>query len=412
MPWTHSVLPILLIAFVLQKGATLTEGADGDGFVTTSGVHFMLNGSPFYANGFNAYWLMLFGSDPSQRSKVPSAFQEATSHGLTMARTWAFSDGGNYSPLQYSPGSYNEKMFQGLDFVVSEARKSGIKLVLSFVNNYETLGGKKQYVEWARSQGQSISSEDDFFTNPLVKTFYKNHIKTVLTRRNTVTGIAYKDDPTIMAWELMNEAWITEMASYVKSIDGNHMLEAGLEGFYGQSSAQKQQNNPYFLVGTDFIQNNQIPGIDFATVHSYPDQWLNASDYENQLSFLNNWVTTHIHDAQNILRKPLLFAEFGKSSKESGYSPSQRDQFFETVYSAIYSSASSGGAAAGSMFWQLLTEGMDSYRDGYEVVLSESPSTANLIMAQSKQLRRITKMYARLRNVEIWRRVNENGGKI
>lgn len=63
------------------------------------------------------------------------------------------------------------------------------------------------------------------------------------------------------------------MASYVKSIDGNHLLEAGLEGFYAQSAAQKQQNNPDFLVGTDFIENNQIPGIDFATVHSYPDQW-------------------------------------------------------------------------------------------------------------------------------------------
>lgn len=63
------------------------------------------------------------------------------------------------------------------------------------------------------------------------------------------------------------------MASYLKSIDTNHLLEAGLEGFYGQSDAHKQQNNPHFQVGTDFILNNQIPHIDFATVHSYPDQW-------------------------------------------------------------------------------------------------------------------------------------------
>ncbi|KAL6193169.1 hypothetical protein ACLB2K_034253 [Fragaria x ananassa] len=48
------------------------------------------------------------------------------------------------------------------------------------------------------------------------------------------------------------------MASYLKSIDGNHL----------------QQTNPkYFQVGIGFIANNEIPGIDFATVHSYPDQW-------------------------------------------------------------------------------------------------------------------------------------------
>ena len=83
-----------------------------DGFVKTRGVQLVLNGYPFYANGFNAYWLMYMASDPSQRDKVSSAFQEAKSHGLSIARTWAFSDGGSYMPLQYSPGSYNEQVFQ------------------------------------------------------------------------------------------------------------------------------------------------------------------------------------------------------------------------------------------------------------------------------------------------------------
>lgn len=63
------------------------------------------------------------------------------------------------------------------------------------------------------------------------------------------------------------------MASFVKSIDRNHLLEAGLEGFYGQSTPQRKSLNPGFNIGTDFIANNRIPGIDFATVHLYPDQW-------------------------------------------------------------------------------------------------------------------------------------------
>lgn len=104
-------LVFLVLLVILEQRIIVQVEAD-DGFVKTSGVQIMLNGSPYYANGFNAYWLMFLASDPSQRSKVSSAFQDATSHGLNIARTWAFSDGGGYKPLQYSPGSYNEDMFQ------------------------------------------------------------------------------------------------------------------------------------------------------------------------------------------------------------------------------------------------------------------------------------------------------------
>lgn len=67
-----------------------------------------------------------------------------------------------------------------------EARKYGMKVILSLVNNYESLGGKKQYVEWARSEGQSINSEDDFFTNNVVKGYYKNHIKVTSILRHLI----------------------------------------------------------------------------------------------------------------------------------------------------------------------------------------------------------------------------------
>ncbi|KAL7223901.1 hypothetical protein ACSBR1_025377 [Camellia fascicularis] len=404
------------IALLIQKQWHHVQVEAGDNFIRTRGVHFMLNGNPYYANGFNAYWLMYVASDPSQRNKVSAAFREASSHGLSVARTWAFSDAG-YRPLQYSPGSYNEQVFKGLDFVIAEARRYGIKLVLSLVNNYDSFGGKKQYVNWARSQGQYLTSDDDFFRNPVVKGYYKNHVKTVLNRYNTMTGIVYKNDPTIMAWELMNEprctsdpsgrtiqGWVMEMASYVKSIDRNHLLEAGLEGFYGQTTPQRKRLNPGYNIGTDFIANNRIPGIDFATVHSYPDIWLSNSNDQSQLSFLENWLSTHIQDAQYLLRKPLLITEFGKSWKDPNFSTYQRDLLFNTVYYKIYASAKRGGAAAGGLFWQLLTEGMDSFRDGYDVVLSQSPSTANVIAQQSHKLNQIRKIFARMRNVERWKR--------
>lgn len=83
------------------------------------------------------------------------------------------------------------------------------------------------------------------------------------------------------------------MAAHVKSIDNDHLLEIGLEGFYGESVPQRKQSNPNTAItGTDFISNNQIPQIDFATLHIYPEQWYiypstcNVKFYIN--SILNN----------------------------------------------------------------------------------------------------------------------------
>ena len=67
---------------------------------------------------------------------------------------------------------------------------------------------------------------------------------------------------------MIKQGWIEKMTSHVKSIAENHLLEAGLEGFYGE---YKTEINLGFSVGTYLITNNQIKGYDFATVHSYPD---------------------------------------------------------------------------------------------------------------------------------------------
>ncbi|WJX19714.1 mannan endo-1,4-beta-mannosidase [Trifolium repens] len=306
----------------------------------------------------------MFASDPSTRFKVTSTFQQASQHGLNLGRTWAYKDG-DYKALQISPGSYDENVFRALDFVISEARKYGVKLILGFVNNWLDLGGKPKYVEWARERGQNVKSEDDFFTHPVVKQYYKNHVKVVLTRKNTINGMLYKDDPTIFAWELINEPqchndtsgksiqnWVGEMAAYVKSIDNNHLLEIGLEGYYGETMPQKMQFNPNtYQTGTDFISNNQIPQIDFATIHLYPDTWLNDSNKSVKNAFVDKWIESHIQDSNTILGKPIIIAEFGKSSNSSGYSIAKRNSYFRKIYKAISTSAINGGSCAGGIFW-------------------------------------------------------------
>lgn len=124
---------------------------------------------------------------------------------------------------------------------------------------------------------------------------------------------------------------------------------------------------------------------------------------------MNNWLSAHFLDAQYMLRKPILVAEFGKSFKDSGYSNYQRDELFNSVYYKIYFSAKRGGAAGGAMFWQLLTEGMESFDDGYGIKLGESSSTANVIAQQSHKLYMIRKIYGRLANVRRWKRARNRG---
>ena len=76
--------------------------------------------------------------------------------------------------------------------MVSEARKYGVKLVLSFINNYKDYGGKAQYVEWAKSGGVSIGGEDDFYTNGVVRDYYKNHVKVYTSSIGQIIKICLK----------------------------------------------------------------------------------------------------------------------------------------------------------------------------------------------------------------------------
>jgi len=79
---------------------------------------------------------------------------------------------------------------------------------------------------------------------------YKNYVSTFLNRKNTISGVVYRDDPTLMAVELMNEphtdnqyeqnqgkppglivkAWIYEMAAFVKVGGGRAPLSAQKRG--------------------------------------------------------------------------------------------------------------------------------------------------------------------------------------
>ena len=76
-----------------------------------------------------------------------------------------------------------------------------------------------------------------FFTNSPAILGYTNYVQYFLNRTNHYTGVQYKNDPTIFAWEVMNEpryqnesatentagtklrAWMDNVGAFIKSVD-------------------------------------------------------------------------------------------------------------------------------------------------------------------------------------------------
>lgn len=111
------------------------------------------------------------------------------------------------------------------------------------------------------------------------------------------------------------------------------------------------------------------------------------------MAFMQRWMSSHWEDSRSTLKKPLVIAEFGKSSKDPGYTLSARDTFMNTIYKNIYSFARSGGTLGGGLVWQLMAGGMDSYYDGYQIVLPTNPSTTRFISSQSQAMTALSHLF-------------------
>ena len=47
----------------------------------------------------------------------------------------------------------------------------------------------------------------------MCRSAFKTYVKKIVNRRNSITGVLYRDDPTIMAWDLANEPYVLGDAS-------------------------------------------------------------------------------------------------------------------------------------------------------------------------------------------------------
>ena len=123
------------------------------------------------------------------------------------------------------PGKFNEEAFKVVDNLMALANRYGVRVMLDLTAEYgDYLGGIGTY---AAHRGKKRA---EFYTDPQIKEDYKATVRYVLTRINTITGVAYRDDKAVLAWQFGNEmhsapdAWLSEMAAFIKSLDKNHLV--------------------------------------------------------------------------------------------------------------------------------------------------------------------------------------------
>lgn len=172
---------------------------------------------------------------------------------------------------------FNEDLFVAMDKMLAYANKHGVRVIVPFVDRSNWWGGVNQL---AAFRGKSGS---EFYSDLQVKEDYKQIVSFVLNRVNTVTGVAYKDDPAVFAWETGNELravtdeWTMEMAEHIKAIDNKHLLMDGKEVNLSHESLNS-------------------PMIDVVTNHYY------GGGYADR--FLKDWKTV-------AGRKPFVVGETG-----------------------------------------------------------------------------------------------------
>lgn len=205
-------------------------------FVSRTGTQLWLNGQPFRFSGPNIYWLGLDekavgGVDYPTEFRIHDVLATAKEMGATVVRTHAAISVGCEKCIEPALGVFNETALQKLDYAIATAEQYGLKLVLPLVDNYHYYhGGKSTFTAW-----RGLADEEQFYTDPTVLADFRQYIATIVNRVNTYTGIAYKGDPTIVAWETGNElhppfAWTQTIADELKRLDTNHLI---IDGSYG-----------------------------------------------------------------------------------------------------------------------------------------------------------------------------------
>ncbi len=348
-------------------------------FVRVEQGQFSVAGKPFRFVGANAS--VIHGAN--ERRDAEAVLDAVQADGLRVVRIWALGEqpapGKPYHPLyafRIGEDGWVEGSFVQLDRVLAAAKARDLRVIVVLANRWKDYGGIGTYAEWAGTalerdvRGEPQATQlSAFYDCAKCDVLYRQHVARVVMRINSVSGVIYRDDPTIFAWELINEAsavtahdedtllaWVQAQARYVRSLDPNHLISAGHIGY---SNLREHEV---------WKQVQALPEIDFADAHAYPLKDPRVSSPAR----LKRWIEDRLTTAR-ALEKPLVFGEFGFARGL----PQQRARF-----TALFLAHAARHGAAGALVW--IYEPGANPRNVHSI--SEDPSDL-----ESQRIRRVMK---------------------
>ncbi len=362
----------------------VTVYAQQNAFVKVANHQFVINKKPYYFMGTNYWYGGILGMDKQNggdRQRLLKELDFLQKNGVTNLRVMAAVEGSGYvngvnrvqPSVLTAPGVFDEKLLEGIDFLLAEMAKRKMKAVLFLSNNWEWSGGFMQYVNWYGLVQDSIVQRKlnwdeqrditaQFYSCVSCKEAYLDQVKFIVNRKNKVTGKLYINDPTIMSWELANEprpmrpaadadyaTWIEESAAYIKSMDKNHLVTIGHEGYMATDGDMQL-----------FEKIHQDKNVDYLAIHIWAKNWswFKGEDFSGVIDTLKQRALDYIGVHEKIatkIKKPLVIEEFGLPRDHHGFtidvSTRLRDEYFAAIFSAFLKSKLNKGSIGGVNFW-------------------------------------------------------------
>lgn len=209
------------------------------------------------------------GLHTMSHTAIDAYFTAAIAMNAKVVRTFQCEMIGKTNSVQPTLGNFNAAALEGFDYALTKLQAAGMKVTCSLVDNNQYFPGSKfTYCTWNGVTPDSHATQ--FFSNTTIINSYKAHISFVLNHVNIYTGIKYKDDPTILAWETGNElsfegaakttavqTWTDTIAQHIKVTEGAKQLL--IDGWMG-------------IVGPDGTIDSTVlsnPYLDIFYEHSY-----------------------------------------------------------------------------------------------------------------------------------------------